>query len=203
MKIKLCGFNEIEPLKAATEENVDYIGLVFHDKSVRNVSLEKAAQLSKVIPQNISCVAVTVDPSLKKIAEIVAAINPEFIQIHGQTTISQLQEVKNTFPNLKIIRALSIENSADQIAQNEEVADHILLDNKNPGSGETFNWSEIEKYSFKKEWFLSGGLNHSNILDAAKQTNAPIIDLSSGIEEERGKKSIRLIKQITALIKNI
>tara|TARA_A100001015_G_C15003766_1_gene719743 strand:+ start:293 stop:904 length:612 start_codon:yes stop_codon:yes gene_type:complete len=203
MKIKLCGFNEIEPLKAAIEEKIDYIGLVFHEKSVRNVSLEKAAQLSKIIPKNISCVAVTVDPSLKKIAEIAAAINPEFIQIHGQATIPQLQEVKNTFPYLKIIRALSIENSADQVTQNEEISDHILLDNKNPGSGETFDWGEIKKYNFKKEWFLSGGLNHSNILDAAKQTNAPIIDLSSGIEEEKGKKSIKLIKQITTLIKNI
>ncbi len=202
MKIKLCGFTELESLQAAIAQNIDYIGFVFHENSVRNVTLQQAKILSQNIPVTTAKVAVTVSPSNQEIAAIISAINPDFIQIHGHDDIAKINQIKTDFPNLKIIKAIAIGNDFDSslVTEFEKIVDHILLDNKQPGSGQTFNWQLIKDINFNKEWFLSGGLNCDNVEDAIAATQAPIVDISSGIEEVRGKKSISLINKITATI---
>ena len=60
----------------------------------------------------------------------------------------------------------------------------------------------LQNFSCKKDWFLSGGLNINNINEALKITGAKMVDLSSGIEKERGKKSPELIVEFMHKIKN-
>lgn len=205
MRVKLCGFTELESLQAAIAQNINFIGFVFYQDSVRNISLEQAKILSRKVPSNISKVAVTVNPTNCDIEDIIAAINPDFLQIHGHDDIEKIKQIKSNFPSLKIIKAISVNNSFDkrQAIDFEKIVDHILLDNKQPGSGQTFDWQLINDINFHKDWFLSGGLNCDNIKNAAIETSAPMIDISSGIEEIRGKKSTSLINKITTIIKTI
>ena len=61
----------------------------------------------------------------------------------------------------------------------------------------------LQNFRSRKKWFLSGGLNSENIDLALKTTGAQMIDLSSGIEETRGVKSFKLIKDFMAKIDSI
>lgn len=204
MKIKLCGFKEEDSLKTAIDCKVDFIGFIFHEDSPRNVNIDSAQKLAKLIPSEISKVAVTVNAPIKKLQEIYNAIKPEYFQLHGLETLEEIQEIKEKFPRVKLIKAISITNEKDlgQISKYEKNVDNILLDNKIPGSGQSFDWDLICDLKTKNDFILSGGLNKNNLIDAITKTNAKMVDISSGIEENRGEKSSKLIKEITAILKN-
>ena len=61
------------------------------------------------------------------------------------------------------------------------------------GNGITFDWEILRGFNTKKPWFLAGGLNSDNISSAISITGANMVDVSSGVEFEPGKKSIEKI----------
>lgn len=203
MKIKLCGFTESASLEAAIKVGVDFAGFVFHESSPRNVEISTAQNLAKITPGNVAKVSVTVNASIQKLREIYNALSPQYFQLHGSESLEEISAIKKEFPQIKIIKAFAISNKEDleQIPVYEDLVDHILLDNKNPGSGQSFDLDLVKNLETKNDWFLSGGINCDNVIDVITKTNAPMIDVSSGIEEVRGEKSIALINKLTAIIK--
>lgn len=203
MKVKLCGFSSSETVEIAIAENCDFLGFIFVDKSPRFVTPKKAAEISRNVPVTIDRVAVVVDADFNYIAEIVKEFSPNYFQFHGTENISYLKKFREKFPDIKIIKAFSIQDSSDLKSVEEflDYADLFLFDGKNPGSGKKFDWKILQNFSGKKNWFLSGGLNIDNIDEALKITGATMIDLSSGIEEVRGIKSPALIKEFMKKIR--
>jgi len=203
MKVKLCGFSEENSLQVAVEENCDFLGFVFVANSPRFVTPEKAAEISHNLPSSIKRVAVVMDADFDFISKIVKEFSPDFFQFHGNENKDFLKKFRQKFPHIKIIKAFSIHSSQDlkQVDDFEEVADLFLFDGKNPGSGKQFDWKILENFICKKPWFLSGGLNIDNIDEALKITRATMVDLSSGIEKTRGKKSEELIHEFMKKIK--
>lgn len=198
MQIKLCGFTEEESLVAAVKNKCDFLGFVFHDKSPRNLDFTRAKALADLVPNSIKKVAVVVDPSFDFLEKISATLKPDFFQFHGAENIDFLKEVRKKFPLVKIIKAFKIKDKSDIIAAQSfsDFCDFFLFDGSNAGSGEKFNWEFLKDFSGEKPWFLSGGININNIDEALKITGAGYIDISSGIEEIRGKKSVRLIEEL-------
>lgn len=205
MKIKLCGFSEEKSLKAAIDSNIDFIGFIFCDKSPRNISLQQAKSLEKLVPESIKKVAVTVNAELETLKDINNSLRPDFFQLHGQESIDYIKQVKENFPQIKIIKAFNIKDKSDfyNIKQYQYFVDYFLFDSKNPGSGKRFDWSLLEDVSLDKDYFLSGGLNIENISQAIEQTKAKMLDISSGIEIVKGKKSPQLITEIVNKIDKI
>lgn len=199
MKIKLCGFTESESLKTAINLNTDFIGFVFYENSVRNISYKKAEELAKLIPESIKKVAVVVNPSISELKLIENSIKPNFFQLHGDENIEFIKEIKQNFSQIKIIKAFNINEEVDfkKAEKFLDLVDFFLFDAKMFGSGNKFDWNLIKKNKenkiFKKNWFLAGGLNIENIDQALEISGAIFIDISSGIEIEKGKKSSDLI----------
>lgn len=204
MKVKLCGFTEINSVEMAVACKCDFIGFIFYEKSVRYISVETAAKISASIPSAIAKVAVVVDADMVFLEKILTEFRPDFFQFHGNESIDFLQEVRRKFPLVKIIKAFGItkEKDLEQVENFKNFADIFLLDNKVAGSGEKFNWEILKDFHSKKDWFLSGGLNVNNIEEALKITGAKMIDISSGIEKTRGQKSPELIKELMKKIQN-
>lgn len=207
MLVKLCGFSEVNSLKSAIEQGCDFIGFIFYDKSVRNVAISKAIEISKIIPQAISRVAVVSDAKDEFLEEIATKFKPNYIQFHGNETLEKISQFKEKFPHIKIIKAFRVRSKNDlaEIDAFERVADLFLFDSKSDGemggSGKSFDWSLLKELKTNKKWFLSGGLNIDNIFDAINKTGAEMIDISSAIEEQKGVKSSRLITELMYKIK--
>lgn len=197
MKVKLCGFTEKLSLLSAIENKVDFLGFVFCDKSPRNITPAKAAELAKLVPSHIQKVAVVVNPDLEFLRDIVSHLHPQYLQLHGNESREKILEIKKAFPAIKIIKAFAIGKKSDleQSVDFIDVADIFLFDNITAGSGKSFDFKILQNFSCSKNWFLSGGLNINNIDEALKITGAQMIDISSGIEKERGKKSPELIQE--------
>lgn len=203
IKTKLCGFTTQETVDLAVELKVNFIGFVFYPKSPRHVSPKKAGEIARNIPRSIKKVAVIVDAQDKKIREIIKFLDPDFLQIHSSKK-SRILEIYNQF-QIPIIKAFPISEAKDleAVQDYDHIAEMFLFDGKSSGSGESFDWKILQNFRSRKKWFLSGGLNSENIDLALKITGAQMIDLSSGIEETRGVKSFKLIKDFMAKIDSI
>ncbi|MFT7099390.1 MAG: phosphoribosylanthranilate isomerase, partial [Rickettsiales bacterium] len=186
LKVKLCGFKNKEDVDFAVKCAVDLIGFVFYPPSKRNVTAQLAGEISADIPPEIKKVAVFVDLNDDEISLIIENLKPDFLQIHSKDFL-RILEIKNNF-KIPIIKAFAIKEveDLDVIGQYEEIADYFLFDAKVKeigGSGQSFDWRILDKLKTNKKWLLSGGLNVNNFEEALIQTNARMIDLSSGIEE--------------------
>jgi phosphoribosylanthranilate isomerase len=209
MKVKLCGFTEENSLKVAIANKCDFLGFVFYDKSPRYITPEAAARIAALVPPSIAKAAVLVDPSEEFLQEITQKFHPDFFQFHGNETPDFLKKVSQKFPQIKIIKAVRISSREDleQTKNFEDCVDFLMLDSKIKGelggSGKSFDWTILQNFHSKKPWFLSGGLNVNNIEEALKISGATMIDVSSGIEEIRGKKSPKLINEFMKKIRDL
>lgn len=208
-EIKICGINDKLSMDAAIESKADYIGLVFYDKSPRNLSLGDAKELLKNRNQHSKIVALTVNSDDDFIRDIEQNIKPDYFQLHGNETPLRCKEIKVKF-EIPIIKGIGIKNKLDLIKANqdyENLCDILLLDSPSSilpgGNGEMFNWNIIKNCEPSKKWMLAGGLNINNIEKAVKVSNPPAIDISSGVEISKGIKDPEMIKNFITKCRNI
>lgn len=205
MKVKLCGFTDQQAVAAAVANKADFIGFVFCPKSPRYVDPDKVAEIAQNIPANINKVAVFANTDLEVIKKVYKNLAPQYFQFHGSETPRFLEKIREIFPRVKVIKAFGIFNRNDlkAVRSFESVSDLFLFDSKPRnngsslgGSGQAFDWKILFGFRSRREWFLSGGIDVNNILAAVKITGARMVDVSSGIEKNRGEKSIELIEQL-------
>ena len=197
VKIKICGLKRLEDIEIVNKYKPDYIGFVFAE-SKRKVSHELASKLKKNLNSNITSVGVFVDSSQDEILSLFNDGTIEIAQLHGSESeefISGLKE--KTGGDLKIIKAIEMSNDINLDEYEKSEADFLLLDS-GKGSGKTFDWRLIRK-NLKKEFFLAGGLNSSNICEAIREFNPYAVDLSSSLETD-GFKDENKIKEIMEVI---
>ena len=208
-EIKICGINDKLSMDAAIESKADYIGLVFYDKSPRNLSLGEAQHLLKNRNQHSKIVALTVNSDDDFIRDIEQNIKPDYFQLHGNETPLRCKEIKVKF-EIPIIKGIGIKNKLDLTKANqdyENLCDILLLDSPSSilpgGNGEMFNWNIIKNCEPQKKWMLAGGLNINNIEQAVKISNPPAIDISSGVEISKGIKDPEMITNFISKCRNI
>lgn len=204
VKVKLCGFSEPQSLTCAIEQKADFVGFIFHEKSPRNITAEKARELGRLVPSHIPKVAVFQNPTLDDLHKAAQSLEPQYFQLHGSQSKQAIQEIKRLFPQIKLIKAFNVAQKSDleQSIDFIDAADIFLFDGQISGGGKVFDWNFFSDFKSKKPWFLSGGLNCDNILQALKITGAQMVDVSSGIEKIRGVKSPELITEFMTKIKN-
>lgn len=195
--IKLCGLYRDIDIEYANIVNPDFIGFVFA-KSKRQVSKEKAIELKSKLNKEIKSVGVFVDSPNKEIIDIYNSKAINMIQLHGNETEDDILYLK-AHTNAIIIKAVIIEDINSLLPWIESSADFLLFDS-GKGSGNIFNWEYIK--SIKRPYFLGGGINIENVIDAIKYLSPYAIDTSSGIETN-GVKDLFKMKNITNIIRNI
>jgi phosphoribosylanthranilate isomerase len=200
---KICGLSTPEAVEAAVAGGASHVGLMFFEKSPRNVRPELAARLVEPLRARsaVKVVAVMVDPADAEVAEIVRLLKPDLIQLHGKESPERTAAVR-AITGLAVIKAIGVRDSSDIAAalRYEDAADHLMFDAKAPegadrpgGHGSSFDWTLLDGLSLKRPWFLAGGLDPWNVADAVRLSRAPIVDVSSGVERGPGVKDPHLI----------
>ncbi len=151
-------------------------------KSPRNIEPDDAGRLADSIRGKAKIVAVTVDADNDDLDEIVAALNPDILQLHGSETPGAGCLTVKAVYGLPVMKALSIRD-ADDLKQVEPyigIADRFLFDAKPPagselpgGNGVSFDWKLLDALDGSVDYMLSGGLNVDNIGEALAQTRRP------------------------------
>ena len=207
-EIKICGINDKNSMLEAVSSEVDYIGFVFYNKSPRNLTLSLAKSLVTFRNKKSKIVALTVNAKDEFISKIKKNISPDYFQLHGDETPERCKEIKSKFQT-PVIKGLGIKDQDDlkkHTKNFENICDILILDapssNLPGGNGKKFDWNILKGYSSKSKWMLAGGLNVFNVNDAIKLTNAPAIDVSSGVEISKGVKDPKLIRNFIIKCRN-
>ena len=196
-KIKICGIRRFEDIKIVNNYLPDYIGFVFA-KSKRQITYDEAILLKKNLNKNIESVGVFVNADKNEVLNLFNNNIINIAQLHGGESEDYILDLKDiTHNKLKIIKAIEISENIDLDEYNNSDADFLLLDS-GKGSGKTFDWDLI-KTELKKDFFIAGGLNKSNICEAIEKFNPYGVDLSSAVESN-GFKDEKKIREIMELI---
>ena len=202
MIIKICGIKNKETLVCCEKNKVDFFGMIFYHKSPRNITYEEARILIDVSREfAIKPVGVFVNHDIKELKKIIYSLNLNFIQLHGDEDQLYIDELKDKF-KLKIFKKISIKTNQDFKEANKfNNIDYLLFDYKPNsdelpgGNSKSFNWNFLKEQKIDLPWFVSGGINHENIKKLQNLINPYGIDLSSGVEEQKGIKSINKINK--------
>lgn len=208
IEIKLCGLKEPSHIKIAFNLGIKYVGFVLYEKSPRFLKTEVARSLATLSPPGIIKVGLVVNPS-DDFLDSISDIDFDMLQLHGSESIERIKEIKSIV-NFSLIKAVGVKNKKDLelVEKYSEVVDHLLIDSKPQnnslpgGNGIKFDWKILEDISWDFPWFLAGGLNENNITNALFSTKAKKVDLSSGVEDSNGKKSIKKIKNFVKIIRS-
>jgi phosphoribosylanthranilate isomerase len=187
-KIKICGLTNFEDASAAIDLGADALGFVFFKGSPRNISPEKAAAIITKLPVFTTTVGLFVNEPREEILKIVNQTGVSVIQLHGEEPPEACILTRKV---IKGIRIKSLE-SLEPLKRYQGLVSAFLLDTYAPhmlgGTGQVFNWDiALEAKNFGRV-ILAGGLTPENISEAISRVKPYAVDVSSGIELEKGRK---------------
>lgn len=196
MLVKICGISDEAGLRATRDAGADFCGFVFFPPSPRAVTPARAAALSAAVPGGPARVGLFVDPADALLAEVLAALPLDVIQLHGEESPARCAEIRQEFGR-PVMKALGIAQAADldALADYAPAVDYFLLDAKAPpgaalpgGNAAPFDWTLTAGRAIPRPWLLAGGLAPGNVAQAIAASGAPGVDVSSGVEASRGVK---------------
>lgn len=206
--VKICGVKTVEAIGAAAQSGAHYIGLVFHPSSPRHVRLEQAQALLRQLPPSLLAVALCVDPEDKLLQELARLERLDMLQLHGTETPRRIAALRAIWPK-PVMKALPVARAEDLAAAASfaPVVDQYLFDAKPSaggqpgGNGLAFDWQLLAGQNFPHPWMLAGGLTPDNVAAAVKASGAKMVDVSSGVEDAPGHKSLTKIAAFCAAAK--
>ena len=199
--IKICGLSTPETIDAAVAAGASHVGFVFFAASPRNLSPERAAGLAARVPGHVRKVGVFVDPDDALLDAAMPAL--DIIQLHGTEAPARAATLRARYGK-PVWRAAGVASAADIRAANAAargIYDLLLLDAKAPseaplpgGNGLRFDWRLLTEARPDLPWGLSGGLDAANVAGAIQGCGPALVDVSSGVEEASGVKSVTKIR---------
>lgn len=193
-RIKICGLTREADVAAAVDAGADAIGLVLYPQSPRHVGLDRARALAAALPPFVTPVLLFVNAGRREIAAACAAIPQALLQFHGDETPAQCAAAGRPF-----LRAARMAAGFDLLdfATRFSAAQALLLDahvDGYGGGGKAFDWSLVPQ-GVHRRLVLSGGLKPANVIDGILATRPWAVDVSSGVERERGVKDPDAIRR--------
>ena len=187
-RVKICGITRPEDALAAAHAGADAIGLVFYDKSPRVVDIAQAWDICEALPPFVTTVALFVNPKPEVVEEVLVEVPIDLLQFHGDEPPGFCEQFGH--PYLKAVR-MQARTDLDALARQYADAQGLLLDTYKPGvpggTGEAFNWAWAAQ-ACDKPITLAGGLTAENVADAIKTVCPWGVDVSGGVEREKGIK---------------
>jgi len=202
LKVKVCGMREAQNISEIAALQPDYMGFIFYEKSPRFALSNPDVGLSICQLSAVQKVAVFVDEAVEKMRETANRYGITVVQLHGNETQEQCRQLRKNFT---VIKAFSIAEPKDFKAVQAfgDCCDFFLFDTKTPqhgGSGKKFDWQLLEKYQGATPFFLSGGVDLSDVTAIAQLAHPQLwaVDINSRFEVRAGVKDVEKVKQFMA-----
>ena len=208
--IKICGIKTPDILDAAIEAGADMVGFMHFPRSPRFVDIDTLGQLISAARGRVETAVVLVNPDNTLVAQV-AALGPDWIQLHGPETPHRVEAIRAE-AGVAVMKAVPIGAAEDvaTIAAFAEIADRILLDAKPPkhadrpgGLGVSFDWTLLKTLDPALPFMLSGGLTPDNVAQAVRLLAPFGVDVSSGVETAPGEKDAGLIRAFIAAARSV
>ncbi|MEN3166151.1 phosphoribosylanthranilate isomerase [Gluconobacter sp. OJB] len=202
--VKICGIRDVQTMTLCARLKVDWVGFVFCETSPRVVTADQASRLHSSAPSAQENgplrVGLFVKADDRSIERVLQAVPLDILQIYD--TSDRAIAIQSRF-GLPVWRACGIASCSD-LPTNPQLAGYVIeapkqaQDSRPGGLGRTFDWSLTQNWAPPSFWMLAGGLNPQNVRKAIQDSQAPAVDVSSGVESSPGYKSAELIEKFVA-----
>ncbi|KJY45950.1 phosphoribosylanthranilate isomerase [Streptomyces sp. NRRL S-444] len=186
--VKICGLKTGPDVDVAVAAGADAVGFVFAPGSPRTIGAAEARELAARVPDSVLTVGVFRGQSVEEVRRLAEESGVRGVQLHGDEGPEYYEALRA--PGRTLLRATALHVGRC----GEYGEDLLLIDAPDPGSGKPWNWASQEFTAPEGRWLLAGGLNPGNVREAVATTGAWGVDVSSGVERERGVKSPDLIR---------
>jgi len=189
MFLKVCGITRADDAAQAVEAGATALGFVFWDRSPRRVSPDVAAAILASVPASVVTVGVFVNESVDVVRRIVVDTGIGAVQLHGDESEDVLAGLRGP-----VIRSVAVDDTFDpDVLAAWRVGVVPLLDAADPvrrgGTGTRVDWALASRAARMRPIVLAGGLTPENAGDAIRLVRPAAVDVSSGIEDEPGRKN--------------
>jgi phosphoribosylanthranilate isomerase len=201
-RIKICGITNAQDAQAAAQEGADAIGLVFYAASPRHVSVERAREIIAALPPFVTSVGLFVNATTEQVRDVLREVPLDLLQFHGDEAADFCQQFEKPY-----MKAVRVKAGVDllQYANQHHTAKALLLDAYREeaygGTGHTFDWKLIPQ-NLPLPVVLSGGLSDANVAQGIESVKPWAVDVSSGVEAEKGKKDLAKITAFIYAVRN-
>src|SRR3990170_223027 len=201
VRIKICGITNIKDALLSVELGATALGFVFYKGSKRYIKPDNAQSIISKLPPFVTTVGVFANQELDEINKIKEKAGFDIVQLHGDESPDFCMKVKG-----KAIKAIRVKENIDPKEVESYPTQAILFDNYSTeafgGSGETFGWEILKDLNTSKKIILSGGLTPENVARAIRIVNPYAVDISTGVEENPGKKNPDKLKRFIKAVRN-
>ena len=201
-RVKICGITRIEDAMAAAQAGADAIGFVFDLKSPRHVTPDQAHAIARQLPPFVTVVGLFVNAAPDMIESVLSRVPLDLLQFHGSETPQQCRRYHRPY-----IKAIPMQPDVDlhEKARLYADAEGLVLDTAVAhvagGSGQSFDWNLVPR-DLGKPVILAGGLTPENVAEAVRTVRPFAVDVSSGVEQNKGIKDAGKIMAFIDAVRN-
>ncbi len=202
-RVKICGITRVEDMLDAAMSGADAIGLVFYEKSPRNVSIAQAVRLLTHLPPFVTVVGLFVNATAQRVREVQNSVSLDVLQFHGDESPQFCEQFQSHY-----LKAIRVKPGVDllQCAADFSSAQGLLLDAHVEGipggTGAVFDWTLIPP-QFPLPLILSGGLHAENVAEGIRLVRPWAVDVSSGVELSKGIKDAAKVSRFMQEVRQI
>lgn len=208
-RIKFCGFTREDDIREAVSLGADALGMVFYSKSRRAVGIEQGQALRALVPAFMNVVALFVNADPDHVNEVIETVAPDILQFHGTESPQECERYGKRYIKAFRVGGPGMETRAEVLEECRRYAsaDAWLFDSYTPGfggSGEGFDLSllgGVINAPDARPLVLAGGLNADNVVGHIRRVRPFAVDVSSGIEEAPGVKSVEKMAAFVAAVR--
>lgn len=186
VKVKICGITNPDDAHAAVDAGADALGFVFYKGSPRYITPEKAEAIIRKLPVFVTTVGVFVDERPEEVESVLRHRSIDIAQFHGH------EPPEACVISRRAIKAFRVKELGDLEPLKRYHVSAYLLDTYTPdflgGTGRMFNWDIAVDAKQLGRIILAGGLTPDNVAKAIQRVHPYAVDVSSGVEAEKGRK---------------
>lgn len=202
-QIKICGLTDVEQALSCAEMGADAIGLVFFQKSPRNLTKDQARAICRSLPDSVMTTGVFVNETFDGIMDKVLYCGIKVAQLHGNESPELVERLRAE--NLPVIKVLYMESEPNiRISDNYDPTAFLVECAKGilpGGNALSWNFEQVSLLKTEKPVVIAGGLSPDNIADAVIKAMPDAVDVSSGVEMNPGKKDLKKVEAFIAAVK--
>lgn len=202
MRIKICGITRLDQGQAIASLGATALGFICVRASPRYISPDQIRAITSNLPEVVDRIGVFANATFEEIRETFHQAKLTGVQLHGDESPLFCDRLRQELPHGELIKAIRVKTPQSLTLAHSFIphVDTLLLDayhgQQLGGTGLTIDWQSLGEFRPAIPWFLAGGLNPDNIMDALSCLNPDGIDLSSGVERSPGDKDIAKVTQL-------
>ncbi|MET1083901.1 MAG: phosphoribosylanthranilate isomerase [Burkholderiales bacterium] len=185
--VKICGITRVEDGLAAARAGAHAIGFIFHARSPRYVEPARAAEIARRLPPFVTTVGVFVDPAPEFVHEVLRVMPLALLQFHGDESPVFCGMFRPYIKGVRVRKGVDLLQYAARFRDAVGLLLDAFVAGDHGGTGQAFDWTLIPP-SLPLPVILSGGLDATNVEDAIRRVRPWAVDVSSGVEIDKGVK---------------